>query len=171
MLAKRISRHCWEQILARQWEVKAKRVKVVFFLRWSQVKTEEMSFQVTLEDWQGSSSPDGGGRSFHQPGTVNENVLERDFVPLCDGTARHRSLADLRLLEGCRFVIVSGSRRVLSLWLFYMQASVSWTGCELQPGDSAGSKRVYTNHVYGILITIWINTSFTTNTMVKLWLM
>ncbi len=55
-------RHCWEQILARQWEVKAKRVKVVFFLRWSQVKTEEMSFQVTLEYWQGSSSPDGGGK-------------------------------------------------------------------------------------------------------------
>ncbi len=27
--------------------------------------------------------------------------------------------------SGCRFVIVSGSRRVLSLWLFYMQASVS----------------------------------------------
>ncbi len=26
---------------------------------------------------------------------------------------------------GCRFVTVSGSRRVLSLWLFYMQASVS----------------------------------------------
>ncbi len=42
----------------------------------------------------------GVGRSFHQPGTVNENVLERDFVPLCDGTTRRRSLADLRLLEG-----------------------------------------------------------------------
>ncbi len=39
-------------------------------------------------------------RSFHQPGTVNENVLERDFEPLCDGTMRGRSLADLRLLEG-----------------------------------------------------------------------
>ncbi len=40
------------------------------------------------------------GRSFHQPGTVNENVLESDFEPLCDGTMRRRSLADLRLLEG-----------------------------------------------------------------------
>ncbi len=39
-------------------------------------------------------------RSFHQPGTVNENVLESDFEPLCDGTTRLRSLADLRLLEG-----------------------------------------------------------------------
>ncbi len=61
------------------------------------------------------------GRSFHQQGMVNENVLESDFEPLCDGTTRRRSLADLRL----RFVIVSGSRWVLTLWLFYMQASVS----------------------------------------------
>ncbi len=40
------------------------------------------------------------GRSFHQPGTGNENVLESDFEPLCNGTMRRRSLADLRLLEG-----------------------------------------------------------------------
>ncbi len=65
------------------------------------------------------------GRSFHQPGTVKENVLESDFEPLCDGTVRRRSLADFRLLEGCRFVIVSESRWVLSLWFFYKQASVS----------------------------------------------
>ncbi len=32
------------------------------------------------------------GRSFHQPGMVNENVLESDFEPLCDGTTRRRSL-------------------------------------------------------------------------------
>ncbi len=42
----------------------------------------------------------GGGRSFHRPGTVNENVLESDFEPLCDGTTRHRSLADLRASGG-----------------------------------------------------------------------
>ncbi len=42
----------------------------------------------------------GVGRSFHQPGTVNENVLESDFEPLCNGTTRRRSLADIRLLEG-----------------------------------------------------------------------
>ncbi len=48
---------------------------------------KEMSFQLL-------------GRSFHQPGTVNENVLESDFEPLCDGTTRRHSLADLRLLEG-----------------------------------------------------------------------
>ncbi len=40
------------------------------------------------------------GSSFHQPGTVNEKVLERDFVPLCDGTMRRCSPADIRLLEG-----------------------------------------------------------------------
>ncbi len=42
----------------------------------------------------------GGGGSFHRPGTVKENVLESDFEPLCDGTTRRRSLADLRLLKG-----------------------------------------------------------------------
>ncbi len=67
----------------------------------------------------------GVGRSFNQPGTVNENVLESDFVSLCDGTTRHRSLVDLRLLEECRFIKVSGSKRVLSLWLLYMSNSVS----------------------------------------------
>ncbi len=35
----------------------------------------------------------GVGSSFHQPGTVNENVLESDFVPFCDGTTRRRLLA------------------------------------------------------------------------------
>ncbi len=56
-------RHCSEQILARQWEVKRKRVKVFFFfLRRSQVMTEEISFQVSLENCQGFSIPDGGGK-------------------------------------------------------------------------------------------------------------
>ncbi len=40
------------------------------------------------------------GRSFHQPGTVNENVLESDFEPLCDGTMRHHLLADLKTSGG-----------------------------------------------------------------------
>ncbi len=66
------------------------------------MKTEEMSFQVSLENCQGLSIPDrvGTGLSFHQPGTVNENFLESEFVPLRDGTTRRRSLTDLRLLEG-----------------------------------------------------------------------
>ncbi len=42
----------------------------------------------------------GVGSSFHQPEMVNEKILESDFVALCDGTTRRRSLADLRLLEG-----------------------------------------------------------------------
>ncbi len=33
-----------------------------FCLWWSQVELKEMSFQLLLEDWQGSSSPDGGGK-------------------------------------------------------------------------------------------------------------
>ncbi len=39
-------------------------------------------------------------RSFHQMGTVNEKVSERDFVPLWDGTVMRRSLAERKLLEG-----------------------------------------------------------------------
>ncbi len=62
--------------------------------------TEEMSFQVSLENCLGFSILDGVGSSFHQPGTVKENVLESDFVPLCDGTTRRCSHADIRLLEG-----------------------------------------------------------------------
>ncbi len=62
--------------------------------------TEEMSFECRLKIDRDPAFRMGVGSSFHQPGTVNENVLESDFVPLCDGTTRHRSLADLRLLEG-----------------------------------------------------------------------
>ncbi len=51
----------------------------------------------------------------------------------------HSQISDF--WRGCRFVIVSGSRWVLSPWLFYMQASVSWTWCELQLVDSARRQR------------------------------
>ncbi len=40
------------------------------------------------------------GRSFHQMGTVNEKVIESDFVLLWDGTVMRRSLAERKLLEG-----------------------------------------------------------------------
>ncbi len=40
------------------------------------------------------------GRSFHQMGTVNEQVSESYFVPLWDGTVMRRSLAECKLLEG-----------------------------------------------------------------------
>ncbi len=59
-----------------------------------------MSFQLLLEDDRDPAFWIGVGRLFHHPGMVNENVLESDFEPLCDGTTRRRSLADLRLLEG-----------------------------------------------------------------------
>jgi len=34
------------------------------------------------------------GRSFHQYETVNENVLESDFLAFCDGITSLRSLTD-----------------------------------------------------------------------------
>ncbi len=42
----------------------------------------------------------GVGRSFHQPGTVNENVLESDFEPLCDGTIVEASLTSRSQTSG-----------------------------------------------------------------------
>ncbi len=56
--------------------------QLCFFLGRSQVVSKEISFQLLLKDGQGSSFPDGVGRSFHQPGMVNENVMETDFEPL-----------------------------------------------------------------------------------------
>ncbi len=63
----------------------------------------------------------------------------------------HKQISDF--WRGYRFVIVSGSRRVLSLWLFYMQASVSWTGCELQLVASARRERGVTWALLGSLKT------------------
>ncbi len=80
MLVIQLSRHYSEQILARQREVMGKRAKLrkesegkerewklfyfylFYFLWWSQVMTEEMSFQMPLENCQGFSIPDGGGK-------------------------------------------------------------------------------------------------------------
>ncbi len=69
MLLIHICRHCSKQILARHWEVTGKRAKLrkdsevfFFFLRWSQVMTEEMSFEVLLENSQLFSILDGGGK-------------------------------------------------------------------------------------------------------------
>ncbi len=61
--------------------------------------TEEMSFQVSLENCQGFSIPDGG--KIIPPARNGEwKRSESDFVPLCDGIRRRRSLADRRLIEG-----------------------------------------------------------------------
>ncbi len=70
------------------------------FLGWSQIVTKRWVFSCRLKIVRESAFWIEIGRSFHQPGMVNENVLESDFEPLCDGTTRRRSLADLRLLEG-----------------------------------------------------------------------
>ncbi len=72
----------------------------------------------------------------------------------------HSQISDF--WKGCRFVIVSLSRRVLSLWLFYMQASVSWTWCELQLVASASRQREVWCALLGSLKTsraaaFWIN--------------
>ncbi len=56
-----------------------------------------LSKEMSFEYCQGFGVPDGVGRSFHQQGTVNENVMESDFVPPYDGTTR---CTDLRVLEG-----------------------------------------------------------------------
>ncbi len=40
-----------------------------------------MSFQLLIEVDRDPAFRMGVGRSFHQPGTVNENVLESDFEP------------------------------------------------------------------------------------------
>ncbi len=61
---------------------------------------KEISLQLLFENCQGISIPDRGGKIIPQPGTVNENVLESDFVSLCDGTTRRHSQVDLRRLEG-----------------------------------------------------------------------
>ncbi len=62
MLVIQSSRRCSEHILARQGEVKRKRAKLRNLIFSSQVMAEEMSFQLSLENCQGLSIPDGGGK-------------------------------------------------------------------------------------------------------------
>ncbi len=59
--------HCSNKYkLAREGEKDKGKVLFFFFFRtslgWSQVVLKEMSFQLLLEDWQGSSIPDRGGK-------------------------------------------------------------------------------------------------------------
>ncbi len=53
-----------------------------------QIKIEEMCFYPFLEDGKDSAAGIELGRSFHQMGTVNEEVSESDFVPLCRSTIK-----------------------------------------------------------------------------------
>jgi len=59
-----------------------------FFFLFSLNAVRDSAFQIKV------------GRSFHQHGTMNENVLESDFEALCDGTTSRHSLTDRRLLVG-----------------------------------------------------------------------
>ncbi len=79
--------------LARQGEVKEREQRIFFFMK-EQKSSEDGRDEFSAVAWK-LSFRIGVGSSFHQAGTVNENFLESDFVPLCDGTTRRRSLADL----------------------------------------------------------------------------
>ena len=61
---------------------------------------EETGFHLSLNVARDSAFRMRVGRAFHQHGTVNDNVLESDFVSLCDGATRRPSLIDRRLLVG-----------------------------------------------------------------------
>ncbi len=61
------------------------------------------------------------------PGTVNENVLESDFVPLCD--VAHSQISDF--WRGCRFSLVSGSRSRARK----IASPTSWGYCVFHSGD------------------------------------
>ena len=64
------------------------------------------------------------GRSFHQEGTVNVKVCERDFVPLWDGTIMHCSLSVCKLLEAHKSEVMNLGKGVQSQWWFCMQTSM-----------------------------------------------
>ncbi len=102
------------------------------------MKTEEKSFQLLLENCQGLSILDMGGKIIPP---ARNGEWKHSGKWFCAFLRWHHEAQISDFWRGCRFVIVSGSRRVLSLWLFYMQASVSWTWCELQPGASARRQR------------------------------
>ncbi len=106
------------------------------------MKMEEISFQVSLENCQGFSIPDRVGK-FIPPARNDE--WNRSGEWFCASLWWHHEASLSRRSQtsgGNVLSSVSGSRRVLlSLWLFYMQASVSWTWCKLQPGASAGRQR------------------------------
>ncbi len=61
------------------------------------------------------------GRLFHQEGTFNEKVSERDFVPLWDGTVMRRSLAERKLLEAHKSEVMHLGKGVQSQRWFCRQ--------------------------------------------------
>ncbi len=82
--------------------------------------TEEMSFQVYLENGQGFSIADRGGK-FIPP--VRNGKWKRSGEWFCASVMApqcvdHSQISDF--LRGCILSLGSGNKRVLSLWLFYM---------------------------------------------------
>ncbi len=51
------------------------KVQFFFFFLCSQVELKEMSFQLLLENWQGSSIPDGGGKIIPPPRNSNKHTI------------------------------------------------------------------------------------------------
>ncbi len=146
MLVIQLSRHYSEQILARQWEVMGKRAKL---RKESEGKEREWKlFYFYLFYFFMMKSSDDGRDEFsdvawklsgiQHPGCgweVHSTSQERWMktfwrVILCLSLMTPRVIAHSQISDfwrGCRLSSVSGSKRVLSMWLFYMQASVSWT--------------------------------------------
>ncbi len=107
--------HCSEQILARRREFRQKRAKLrkgskgFFFFKSRDDGRDEFSvaaWRLTVIQRYG-----WGGGSFQQPGNSEWNVLERDFVPLCDGTTRRRSKMNV-LPSEINFLIYFGIWRL-----------------------------------------------------------
>ncbi len=121
MLVIQISRHCSEQILARQWEVKGKRAKL-----------RKESFQLSLENCQGFSVPDGGGKFI--PRARNGECSREWFCDFLwwhhEVTLAHRSQTSWGDVDCYKWVEVGGCCACGC-------SSVSLTWCELQPGASA----------------------------------
>ncbi len=60
------------------------------------------TFSAVSWKWSGIRILDGLEISFHEQGAVKEKVLERDFVPLYDGTTRRHSFTDCRIWDGMK---------------------------------------------------------------------
>ncbi len=75
------------------------------------------------------------GRSFHQVGTVNEKVSERDFVPLWDGTVMRRSLLERKLLQYIPLFKSLGSGNLFYL-IFFINTFIQQECVKLIKRDS-----------------------------------
>ncbi len=136
--------------LARQGEVKEREQNIYLFIfckeeaevKW---RWKKLVFRCRLKIVRDSAFRIGLGSLFHQPGTMNETVLESDFVPLCDGTTRRHSLADLRLLEGMychQWVEVGGCCWACGCSICKHQCLELDASCNREPvqGDKEGFK-------------------------------